>query len=88
MRYVSPAALAPASASPTGSRRFSVRCVAASAAVTASQCGASSPVIQPAKKAGMPARKPGRGRIALAVSAAYRTERRRNDTDQGYRRVT
>ena len=38
-----------------------------SAAVTASQCGASSPVSQPAKNDGTPARKPGSGRIALAV---------------------
>ena len=54
--------------------------VAASAAVRASTCGASSPVSQPAKNAGTPARKPGSGRIALAVRAAVTQAWRRDGT--------
>ena len=66
---------------PAGSRRVGRSAwAAASAAVSASRCGASSPVSQPAKNAGMPdAGSPGSGRIALAVRAAVTSWRRRND---------
>src|SRR6478735_8046920 len=73
-----PARLSPASASP---RRLLGRprttCAAVSAAVTASRCGVSSVVSQPAKNDGMLARYPGAGRIALAVSTAVTSWRRR-----------
>jgi hypothetical protein len=51
-------------------RLATVVALAASAVVRASQCGAISLVIQPAKNDGTPARKPGSGRTALAVRAA------------------
>ena len=73
--------LAAARPSPTGSRRLPMLCAAASAAVSASTWGASSPVSQPEKKAGIPTPKPGTGRIALAVRAAVMAWRRRNDMD-------